>query len=252
MLEHEVADERVRDRVLDGLEPVAGDESEVDVRRGYRRAGALQHPLRDVDGDDAVEALGEHAGHAPRAAADLDADAASRIRSKPPEQALELGSGGRRVAHELVDAVGRGGRVPGRPHPVPGHRQRVRLRLVDGRSHRAAGRPVHAVALGAPRGRRDADVPRRRLLGDARGGRPARARVRAPVSGRPRARRRRERRRSWSGCASASRSTTTTRSSSAAFAATRCSAARRATWPAYGPCALPQSPMRCCGRSAAS
>ena len=128
MLEHEVADERVRDRVLDRFEPVAGDEAEVDVRRRHGRAGALEHPVGDVDGDDAVEALGEHAGHAPRAAADLDADTSPRVGAQPPEQALELRPRGRRVADELVDAVGRGRRVPRRPHPVPGHRQRVRLR----------------------------------------------------------------------------------------------------------------------------
>ena len=33
VLEHEVADERVRDRVRDAVEPVAGDEPELDVRR---------------------------------------------------------------------------------------------------------------------------------------------------------------------------------------------------------------------------
>ena len=215
-------------------------------------ARALEHPVGDVDGDNAVEALGEHAGHASRAAADLDAGASARIGAEPPEQALELGSRGRRIAHELVDAVGRGGRVPRRPHLVPGHRQRVRLRLADGRSHRAAGRPVHAVALGAPRGRRDADVPRRRLLGNARGGRQARARVRAAVSGRPRARRRRERR----GLRAAALLPRGRRRplgvSPPLPRRPRCSAARRAISPGCGPCASPPSPTRCCGRSAAS
>ena len=91
-----------------------------------------------------------------------------------------------------------------------------------------AGR-TSLVADGAARGGRDADVPRRGLLGDARGGRQARARVRAAVAGRPRARRRRERRGLERAALSAWPSTTTTRSSCAAFAATRCSAARRAS-----------------------
>ena len=86
VLQDEIADEHVRDRVVDPVEPFARDCSELDslVRDGDARA--LEHRRRDVDGQDAVEPLRERSRHAPRAATDLDAPPASRIRAEPVEE----------------------------------------------------------------------------------------------------------------------------------------------------------------------
>ncbi len=86
MLEDEVADDHVGDRVLDGVEPAAGDPPELDVGRVDLPRGAVEHHRRHVHGDHAVEAACEQARHPPRAAADLDAGAAAGVGAEPREQ----------------------------------------------------------------------------------------------------------------------------------------------------------------------
>ena len=61
-------------------------------------ARTLDHRGRDVDRDDAVEALRERGRHTPRAAADLDARPAARVGAEPLEDPLQLAAAPRGIA----------------------------------------------------------------------------------------------------------------------------------------------------------
>ena len=118
VLQDEVADEHVRNAVLDAREAIAGDDAKLDVPVADVPARPLEHLRRDVDRDDAVEPPREGACHAAGATADLDARAALRIPAEPSEERPELRLAAKRIADVGVGVAGK--RVPRRAHVAHG------------------------------------------------------------------------------------------------------------------------------------
>ncbi len=114
MLQHEVADEDVGDRVVDAVEAITGDDAELHALVRDRCTRAFEHRRRDVEPQNVVEPLRERRRHPPGAASDLDARAASGIGAEPLEEPLELHAAALGIADVGV-RVGRE-RVPRRPH----------------------------------------------------------------------------------------------------------------------------------------
>ena len=117
MLQDEVADEHVCDRVVNTVETFARHRAKLDslVRNGG--TGLLEHRGRDVQCEHPVEALGERGGHPPRSTADLDAGPAAGVGAEPVEKAFELDAASVRITDVGV-RIGRE-RVPRRPHLHP-------------------------------------------------------------------------------------------------------------------------------------
>ena len=122
----------------------------------------------------------------------------------------------------------------------------------DGRARGRAPRAVFAGALGAPRGRRDAAVPRRDRHRAARGRRPARARPGGAVARRDRD----DPRRHGGGGRAAALDPRARRRPlpvpGARRATTPCSGLRRGRCAGCGRCGRRRSRSRCCGRSPGS
>jgi 3-methyladenine DNA glycosylase/8-oxoguanine DNA glycosylase len=114
MLQDEVADDDVGDRVLDAVEALARDGTELDPLIGNRGARLLEHRRRDIEREHTVEPLGESGRHPSRPGADFDARAASRVGSEPLEERLQLDTTAVGIADVGV-RIGRE-RVPRRPH----------------------------------------------------------------------------------------------------------------------------------------
>ena len=119
VLEHEVADEDVRDLRLHSVQPLTRDRTEVHAIVADRRTREIQHRRRDVEREHAVEPVGERRGHPSGTAADLDARASAGISSEPAEQRLELGA----TPFGITDVGVRVGRerIPGRPDAARSH-----------------------------------------------------------------------------------------------------------------------------------
>jgi 3-methyladenine DNA glycosylase/8-oxoguanine DNA glycosylase len=119
MLEHEVADDHVRNLGVHPVQSLARDGTELDALARDRRSGLLEHRRRDVERQHSVESIRKRRGHPARAAADFDARAAAGIRSEPAEERLELGAAPLGVTDVGV-RVGRE-RIPGRPDATRSH-----------------------------------------------------------------------------------------------------------------------------------
>jgi 3-methyladenine DNA glycosylase/8-oxoguanine DNA glycosylase len=114
VLQNQVADDNIRDRVLDAVEALARDGTELDPLVGDGGARLLEHRRRDIEREHAVEPLRKRGGHSPRPGSDLDARPASRVGSEPLEERLQLDTTAVGIADVGV-RIGRE-RVPRRPH----------------------------------------------------------------------------------------------------------------------------------------